>query len=92
MDDDTAGRTAQETTETHWTEAGELDDQDDTMTKAYKSMTRLAMRMNKAADQYAVLSNESRQAAEDLREAAEALYDDERVPTPPEPAAPSGPE
>lgn len=48
---------------------------DDTMTKVYKSMTRLAMRMDKAAAQHALLSESSRQAAVDLREAAEALKD-----------------
>jgi hypothetical protein len=65
---------------------------DDTMTKAHKSMTRLAMRMGKAAVHYALLADSSREAAADLREAAEALRDDERVPTPPAPAAPPDPE
>lgn len=86
MDDDTAGRIAQRTTETHWTEAGDLDDEDDTMTKAYKSMTRLAMRMDKAAEQYALMSESTAEqyallaesshlAAVHLRGAAKALKD-----------------
>ena len=50
---------------------------DDAMTKAYKSMTRLAMRMDKAAAQSTLLSESSRDAAVDLREAAEALRDGE---------------
>lgn len=40
-----------------------------------KSMTQPAMRMDKAVEQYELLSESSRQAAVDLREAAEALKD-----------------